>query len=269
MVLLVLASASCSGPPQPAEVEVVHGALVDDHLPTITAANADSRRQQLIAHIWGNSGFPSSKLPTGVVHLGTAIPSDLVPMGGTLPNVQKIDQLNITMDAPVGGSAETTFTYHIVPSRKNNRLVILNPGHAACAYNDDPATPASDVPPGASSDVGQGMGRTLNALLLEGYSVLVTYMPHIRPGQCGDVSHDTMFGWSIPAGQGSAFKWFLEPIAVSLNYLKTQYAADAFPQYLRGSPVSVGSQSYVRGKSGQTWRFDGSAWNSLGGLTYY
>ena len=72
------------------------------------------------------------------------------------------------------------------------------------------------------------MQRTINALLQDGYSVLAMYMPHMRPGDCGG-SHDAMF--NIQVTTGSPMKFFLEPVAVALNYLKTQYSADNFPHY--------------------------------------
>ena len=47
------------------------------------------------------------------------------------------------------------------------------------------------------------------------------YMPHIRPDDCRG-TYDTI---STFVTTGSPMKFFLEPIAVALNYLKTQYSS--------------------------------------------
>jgi hypothetical protein len=200
------------------------GPLHNDQSITVTAANAASRRQELISYIWGTDGFPpSSTLPVRT-HL-SGPPSDLTPAGTTLENLATVDKLTITMEGAVGGPAETDIAYHLVPKRKNNRLVIMNPGHA-CAYTEQ-------LPADPTTDGGFGDLRTLNALLREGYSVLATYMPHMIPGACANAGtatdHKAMLGQSVRTG--SPLKWFLEPIAVSLNYLRTRSTADGFPQY--------------------------------------
>jgi hypothetical protein len=54
-------------------------------------------------------------------------------------------------------------------------------------------------------------------------------MPHMRPGECADIDHNKLL--RKPVSEGHAAKWFMEPIAVSLNYLETSYTADGFPHY--------------------------------------
>ena len=105
--------------------------------------------------------------------------------------------------------------HHFIPSNKSNRLVILHQGHA-CTLNDSAVL----------ADVGYGMQRTINALLFEGYSVLGMYMPGYRPDDC--TGHANIFNISVTSG--SPMKFFLEPVAVCLNYLKTQYSTDNFPR---------------------------------------
>jgi hypothetical protein len=122
------------------------GPLHDDQSISVTAANAASRRHQLISYIWGTDGFPpTSKLPART-HL-SGPPSDLTPTGTPLENL--------------------------------------------------------------------------------------AYMPHMHPGACANAGtatdHNTMLSQSVRTG--SPLKWFLEPIAVSLNYLRTKSAADGFPHY--------------------------------------
>lgn len=181
--------------------------LVDDRNITINStADVTSRREALVNFIWGAGGFPSGTLPSSVA---LNVPSPVA----ALTNLERVDTLNLSMEAGQSGVA-----HHFIPVRKNNRLVVVHHGHA-CSFDDSPAL----------SDTGSGMQRTINGLLADGYSVLAVYMPHMRPGDCGTVSHDSMF--SLPVSAGSPMKFFLEPVAVSLNYLKTRSAADGFPVY--------------------------------------
>ena len=64
-------------------------------------------------------------------------------------------------------------------------------------------------------------------LLREGYGVLGVFMPHLRPGDCTG-GHDAMFQLTT---QGSPMKYFLEPTALSLNYLKSRHRSGRFPNY--------------------------------------
>jgi hypothetical protein len=68
----------------------------------------------------------------------------------------------------------------------------------------------------------------LQALLRDGYGALGIFMPHMRPGDCTG-NHDAMFQSTNVTG--SVIKYFLEPTAVSLNYLKTRSRDGRFPNY--------------------------------------
>ena len=84
------------------------------------------------------------------------------------------------------------------------------------------------------------MQRTINSLLSDGYSVLAVYMQHINdqlPNDCGQPTHDQMF--QTLHTDGSPMKFFLEPVAVSLNYLQTQPLVDQFPVYMDFSMVGL------------------------------
>jgi len=71
--------------------------------------------------------------------------------------------------------------------------------------------------------------RTIQALLGEGFGVLGVFMPHMRPGDCTG-KHEAIFEIKTV---GSPIKYFLEPTAISLNYLKDpkRAAADQFQRY--------------------------------------
>ena len=106
--------------------------------------------------------------------------------------------------------------YHFIPQHPNGELVIVHQGHA-CTLDDDPSP----------AEVGYGLQRTIAALLREGYGVLGVFMPHMRPGDCTG-GHDALMQLSTT---GSPLKYFLEPVAISLNHLKTRSRSGQFPKY--------------------------------------
>lgn len=184
------------------------GALYNDSSITIkNAADIAARRGQIISYIWGQSGWPSTKMPSLVKK------NIISPVSG-LDNLQRVDELRAMVDAV------ETVAYHFIPQRSNKRLVILHQGHH-CTLDD-----------GAGfTEAGDGMQRTINNLLVDGYSVLAMYMPKVRPGDCGGVpAHEAFFTQHVN-GDGKEFRFFMEPVAVSLNYLRTRAAADTFPTY--------------------------------------
>jgi len=196
--------------------------LLDDRQLTIRSAeDVSKKRQELINFIWGSPGMPAGKLPVVEKH-------DKSPVRG-LNNLDRVDTLTIVMEA-----GQKSYAHHFIPRRKNNRLVILHHGHAP-SFDDDP------VP----TDAGYGMQRTIDALLTDGYSVLAAYMPHIvkfrtrlTVEDTGSISHDGMFK-QIQVKNGSVMKFFLEPVAVCLHYLKTRHAADEFPVYQDYSMIGL------------------------------
>jgi hypothetical protein len=103
-----------------------------------------------------------------------------------------------------------------VPEHPNGQLVVVHHGHG-CTLDDDPST----------NNVGYGLQRTINGLLQNGYGALGVFMPHMRPGDCSG-QHDALFQTNII---GSPIRYFLEPTAVSLNYLGKRSRQDNFPNY--------------------------------------
>jgi hypothetical protein len=192
-------------PPAPAPGTI----LGDDSTLTVDGTTIDSKRQAILTYLWGAPSLPAG-MPTIEKSYGSPIP-DLV-------NVKRVDRLTLAMD---GG--ETGESLHFVPQSANGHLVIVSLGHL-CTFDDgDPGSPPTDF--------GPGHYRVLAALLQEGYAVLATYMPHMRPQQCADIDHNALI--QHPVATGHPVKWFLEPIAVALNYLLAagNAAAEDFPPY--------------------------------------
>ncbi|MBI5692242.1 MAG: hypothetical protein HZC55_19335 [Verrucomicrobia bacterium] len=180
--------------------------LVNDHAVTIRSAReVEERRRALLQYLWGPAGFPSRRLPDQVV---TGIASPV----RQLTHLARVDELRIELAPGLQGLA-----YHFLAAQPNRGLVIVHHGHA-CTLDDDPGP----------DEVGYGLQRTIAALLREGYGVLGVFMPHYRPGDCSG-GHARMF--QAPDPIGSPIRLFLEPVAVSLNYLRTQSESGRFPKY--------------------------------------
>jgi hypothetical protein len=179
--------------------------LVDDRAITIhTDRDAAARRQTLIRYLWGAPGWPERRFPDVVL---TNVPS---PVHG-LTHLARVDEFRIELAPGLQGLA-----YHFIPSRPNGELVVVHHGHA-CTLDDDPAP----------TEAGFGLQRTIHGLLGAGYGVLGVFMPHMRPGDCTG-GHDAMFQMTTT---GSPIKYFLEPVAISLNYLKARSRPGRFPRY--------------------------------------
>jgi hypothetical protein len=182
------------------------GGLTDDRQITIRSAkDVEDKRRALHQFIWGPTGFPTTKLPSSAAR---NIKSPVDKLG----NLHRVDEIRIKMDAN-----EESLAHHFIPVRKNHQLVIVHHGHAD-TLNDNPAV----------DDRAYGMQRTINALLLDGYAVLGMYMPRFRPG---DMRHDHDAMFKIKTKAGNPMQFFLEPIAVCLNYLRSKSDADEFPRY--------------------------------------
>jgi hypothetical protein len=202
------------------------GRLCGDHVPiysyvndydiTITSsAEAAAKRAELISFIWGVDGFPSTAMPSSV-DLDVASPVD------GLTHLARVDNLTFLTEGNVGHA------HHFIPTSPNNKLVIVHNGHW-CTFNDSQS----------ESDVGNGFWRTIETLLNAGYSVLAVYLPDMSIYSCGLwVTHPYEMA-RIQPSTGSSIKIFFQPIAAALNYLKTEYTADSFPNYTEYDMVGL------------------------------
>src|SRR5713101_12313 len=180
-------------------------ALVDDRAITVhSAREVTERRRELIQYLWGDEGFPAKRLPN-IVQTNVASPVK------QLAHLERVDELRMDLAPGLQGLA-----YHFIPQHPNRELVVVHHGHT-CTLDDDPSP----------RDVGYGLQRTIDALLRGGYGVLGVFMPHQRPGDCTG-GHDAMCQLST---RGSPIKYFLEPTALILNYLKSRSRSDHFPKY--------------------------------------
>lgn len=168
--------------------------LIDDRRINVTAATAAAKRTELIRFIWGASGWPRTKA-TVKTHVAS-------PIQG-LAHLARTDELTVRMEA-----GESNVAHHYRPRRRARSLVVVHHGHS-CTFDDlkDPRT--------------YGLARLVDELLGAGHGVLAVSMPHMRPGDCGTMPHAQLF--TLPLTGGNALKFFLEPVAASLNTIRRQY----------------------------------------------
>jgi hypothetical protein len=177
-------------------------ALTDDReLRLGSPADAVRLRATLLRFVWGEARLPAA-MPA---HVGRGVASPVKDP----PNVARVDALEIAMAAGV-----QTVAYHFVPATPNGQLVVVHQGHT-CQLDE------------------LGVGDLIRDLTRSGYGVLGMYMPRCRPEDCPGsctAAHEALFG-DVPPTPGSPLKFFLEPIAVCLNYLETRSDPDGFPSY--------------------------------------
>lgn len=193
----------------------VHAALLDDReLAIRSRTDAPAVRQELIRFVWGTKRLPATGPERVIQGVASPVPG--------LENLERVDALEIGMECE-----QRTVTYHFIPKHPNRRLVVVHQGHA-CELD------------------GYGVGGLIRDLVRAGYGVLGAHMPRCRPEDCTggcSAQHEAMFASLHPAA-GSPMKFFLEPIAVSLNYLSQRQRADHFPRY---------AEFHMAGLSGGGW----------------
>jgi hypothetical protein len=220
-LLLTTVQFGCTsgGPEANSRQEALSTELSPDGEVTLkTAADYEKRRDALIQYIWGSMGaFPGSQLPDQVKR---NVPSPI----GSLRNLGRVDALVVNMDA-----GEHTYLHHFIANVPNNRLVIVHQGHGPpCGFGDS-----------KGGDGDWGLVNTIDTLLANGFSVLGKYMPHLLPDGCdADDPHAKMFAM-IKLPRGSVVKFFVEPLTIALNYLRTKSKSDGFPAYLSYDMVGL------------------------------
>ena len=154
-----------------------------------------SKRTAVINVLWGDEGFPFNKLPDSVI---TAIrDTDFV----NLNNLKQIDKLSIEMDAGFN-----SVVYHFIPEKANGSALIYHQGH------------------GGKFNIGI---NTIRAFLDKGYNVFALSMPLLgmnrkpvvdtrRFGKLLIHAHNQMM--LVAPQPGHPVKYFMEPVAVVVNY---------------------------------------------------
>jgi polygalacturonase len=168
-----------------------------------TPAAVNSKRKEIINAIWGADKLPDRS----DVEVISDITSPLNPSGF----VSRVDKIFIPFkaDEAVYDRKTKDLAYLFIPVKRNNRLVILNPGHS-CSIKALP-----------EKEKDNGIEAAINGLLAKGFDVLAVFMPHVSDTSC-DLDHCKVMN-SIPGSENNpptyGLRYFLEPEIVGLNYL--------------------------------------------------
>jgi len=228
----------------------------EDMIRLESATDVESKRQELIQNVWGADGWPRNRNFSAIqTNISDPLYSGIYGAAG---NLDRIDLYTVTMDYGL-----ESHVHHFHPVRGNGRLFVFHAGHEWGGFREDDVQLDND---------GINPGLVIPALLKEGFSVLSFDMPVFNPygfptvtlTPGGDTrslrSHDDMF-----AQLDRPFRFFLEPIAVALNYIEDHYAYEAInmtgvsgggwtttiysaidPRISRGYPVAGSTPIYLR-----------------------
>lgn len=214
--------------PRPGEPSATGGdwpAQIVDTITLRSAAEVAARRETLRELIFGSRELPQTEAVPQSPSVSCQVPG--------LSSVASTEELRIAMD-----EGERGLACHFSAAQPNGELVAFNPGHFHLV--GDESSWESD------GWTGYGNQRTVQTLLDAGYGVLVVFMPHYQPDDFpdywGEDPHVIMFARLRPP-TGSVWKYFIEPVTASLNYLARPAA--------RGGPGY--SAFHMLGLSGGGW----------------
>lgn len=178
--------------------------IIDDrHIRINDPEDVLSKRLEIINAIWGTTSIPDRKH----VLVSKGVASPLNP-GSYIASVDKIE---IPLDPHVlrDNVPVLDLAYHFIPKKRNNRLVIFNPGHL-CTVKEN-----------LESENNYGTEATITGLLKQGFDVLAVYMPHVSETDC-NLDHCSIINTPLGIANPTAtygLRFFLDPTIVSLNYL--------------------------------------------------
>lgn len=163
------------------------------------------KRKNLIKFIWKDNGFSYQELPTKIE---TNISDEQF---NKLTNLERIDRYTVSMDHGVNSTA-----YFFLANEKNNKLVIYHEGHGGHFIRGY---------------------DTIATLLENNYSVIAFSMPLLGTNNQPEIeiphlgriklqNHNNL--QFLDNDEFSSIKFFLHPIAVSLNYLDKTYNFDTY-----------------------------------------
>ena len=186
--------------------------LVDDHVMKVTTpATVVSTRKALVDFIWGTSwAAVQSKRPEAVQRGYILQPGDAMP--AHLDNLKSVDRLDVSTEARTRAGRTETITstaFILHPAKQNlHKAVIVHHGHG-CEMVDTGKYPVH-------------LELLIRELVSAGYTVAAMRMPLFQsPSHCGVTRvHDRLFDAALQ--DGSPLKFFMEPVARTVNYLAKQ-----------------------------------------------
>ncbi|HYC61314.1 MAG TPA: hypothetical protein VEK79_17295 [Thermoanaerobaculia bacterium] len=233
-------------------------ATVDDRLIKINSpARAEAVRAELRNFIWGTTVLPSATpkaTPTASPVSGLVHPiTNASLFKSATENGLTVTALDVVRDC------EVSRAYYFEAASPNGTVMLLHAGHDHMNVHppDDAKMPGNDST--------QGAQRFIRALLLDGYSVVLCFLPHYRPyveappgctpeapgvypnapvGNDPKDPRDHAWMFRELAPDNEALKYFLEPVVQWVNYVTTRTNA---------SGALLFSRVVMTGLSGGGW----------------
>lgn len=187
--------------------------VMEQNIDSLIHINSDAdilnERKKLIQYVWKTNEFPIDKLPTSVVS------NFKDSRYSSIKNLSQIEKITISMENGVDSIA-----YLFLPIKSNNKLIIYHHGH--------------------DGDFILGI-KYIDYFLENNYSVLAFSMPltgmNSKPvvnfQNHGNLTLTTHNDFSfLESDKFSSIKYFVEPIAVSLNYMDANYDFSSY--YMTG-----------------------------------
>jgi len=186
---------------------------IDQNVTSLININTESdilnERTNLINYIWKQNGFPHDKMPSHVDSDAKDHRYD------DLQNLLRIEKITTNMDYGVD-----SISYLFLAKNSNNKLIVYHQGH--------------------DGDFILGK-KSIQFFLDNQYSVLAFSMPltgmNSQPivnlpnfGKLKLITHDDL--QFLESEKFSPIKYFVEPIAISLNYAEKNYRFDSY--YMTG-----------------------------------
>ncbi|MBK8881941.1 MAG: hypothetical protein IPN67_06005 [Bacteroidales bacterium] len=167
-------------------------------------AAVKSKRLEIIRAIWGTNKLPDRS--------DVLVTSDIKSPLSPDQSLSRVDRYLIPVISEVeeGTAPVKDLAYLFIPVKRNNRLVMLNPGHS-CTIKE-------------TTETRYRIEAAINRLLQSGFDVLAVFMPHVSENDC-NLDHCSVMNTRLSPGAHPAtygLRFFLEPEIVSLNYLLQQ-----------------------------------------------
>ena len=193
-------------------------------------------RNNLIDFIWKNNSFPDVKLPSSVnIDISN-------PLYDDFSNLKRIDQLNIEMEYDVN-----SISYLFIPESSNNKLIIYHQGHGGDFFKGE---------------------KTIQYFLEKNYSVLAFSMPLVGMNNQPVVDLPNMGKFELQkhahfkfldTKDFSSIKFFVEPLAVSLNYLDANHNFSSYDMIgLSGGGWTITLYAAIDDRISETYSVAGS-----------
>jgi pimeloyl-ACP methyl ester carboxylesterase len=189
-----------------------------------------TKREKLIQHIWGDTGWPVNRLVDCIEAGITYTESGKTPyqcLYNASGNLKQIDRYKIFLP-----NSFVSKVYHFRPIKSINKVFLYHTGHAANFHVEDCMSNNDGIEP----------GLVIPRLLKEGYDVVVFMMPLAgndyptvevghNVGQIkfpfGTVGHNLMFDYL-----DHPYTYFIEDMVATVNYLVKNYKYSDY--YLMG-----------------------------------